>query len=135
MAESLAEFFSANFQVHRRERAYGQRRGYRMEWFTYGQILELASRFACELDARQIGKGDCVMLWGENRAEWVAAFFGCALRGAVVVPMDNGASADFAARVFRQVEARLLVCSRLHTQDTADKFPAAGLALILEDLE
>src|ERR1700723_3645137 len=134
MAESLAEFFSVNFQAHRFERAYGQRRGYRMEWFTYGQVLDLAFRFARELDARQIGKGDCVMLWGENRAEWVAAFFGCVLRGVVVVPMDNGASADFAARVFRQVEARLLVCSRPHAQATPDKFPAAGLALILEDL-
>jgi long-chain acyl-CoA synthetase len=134
MAESLAEFFSANFQAHRFERAYGQRRGYRMEWFTYGQVLELAFRFARELDARQIGKGDRVMLWGENRAEWVAAFFGCVLRGVVVVPMDNGASADFAARVFRQVEARLLVCSRPRAQETRDKFPAAGLALILEDL-
>src|SRR6202167_4293109 len=135
MAESLAEFFSVNFQAHRFERAYGQRRGYRMEWFTYGQVLDLAFRFARELDARQIGKGDRVMLWGENRAEWVAAFFGCVLRGVVVVPMDNGASADFAARVFRQVEARLLVCSRPHAQETPDKFPAAGLALILEDLE
>src|ERR1700678_714552 len=134
MAESLAEFFSANFQVHRRERAYGQRRGYRMEWFTYGQILELASRFACELDARQISKGDCVMLWGENRAEWVAAFFGCALRGAVVVPMDNGASADFAARVFRQVDAKLLVCSCAHAQEARNEFAAASSALILEDL-
>src|SRR5271166_3402496 len=107
MGESLAEFFSTNFQAHRHERAYGQRCGYRMEWFTYGQMLELASRFARELEARQIRQGDRVMLWGENRAEWVAAFFGCALRGAVVVPMDNGASPDFAARVFRQVEAKL----------------------------
>ena len=45
MAESLAEFFLANFQAHREERAYGQRCGYRMEWFTYGQVLEMAVRF------------------------------------------------------------------------------------------
>src|SRR5271169_1419154 len=133
MAESLAEFFSANFQAHRPERAYGQRCGYRMEWFTYGQILELASAFARELEARQIGKGDRVMLWGENCAEWVAAFFGCALRGAVVVPMDNGASTGFAARVFRQVDAKLLVSSRLHAEQTPNEFAAAS-PLILEDL-
>jgi len=135
MAESLAEFFFTHFQANRIERAYGQRRGYRMEWFTYGQVLELASRFVRELDARQIGKGDRVMLWGENRAEWVAAFFGCALRGAVVVPMDNGASGDFAARVFRQVEAKLLVCSRPHAQETSNEFTAAASALVLEDLQ
>ena len=42
MAESLAEFFLTNFRTDRKERAYGQRCGYRMEWFTYGQVLELA---------------------------------------------------------------------------------------------
>jgi long-chain acyl-CoA synthetase len=134
MAESLAEFFTIHFQAHRLERAYGQRRGYRMEWFTYGQVLEMASRFARELEARQIGDGDRVMLWGENRAEWVAAFFGCALRGVVVVPMDNGASADFAARVCRQVEAKLLVCSRPHAQEMPGEFPAVVPTVILEDL-
>src|SRR3984957_17779920 len=134
MAESLAEFFTIHFQAHRLERAYGQRRGYRMEWFTYGQVLAMASRFARELEARQIGDGDRVLLWGENRTEWVAAFFGCALRGVVVVPMDNGASADFAARVCRQVEAKLLVCSRPHAQETPGEFPAAVPTVILEDL-
>jgi len=116
MAESLADFFLTNFQVHYHERAYGQRCGYRMEWFTYGQVLEMAVQFASELEARGIGKGERVVLWGENSAEWVAAFFGCALRGVVVVPMDDGASGDFAARVAGQVEARLWVCSRKHAQ-------------------
>ena len=116
-AESLAEFLLANFRAHREERAYGKRCGYRMEWFTYGQVLEMALHFVAELEARGIGKGERVMLWGENCAEWVAAFFGCALRGVVVVPMDDGASAEFAARVAGQVEARLWVCSRRHAAE------------------
>jgi long-chain acyl-CoA synthetase len=117
MAESLAEFFVTHFRAHRDERAYGQRRGYRMEWFTYGQVLEMAVRFAGELEARRIGKGDRVMLWGENSAEWVAAFFGCALSGVVVVPMDEGAAAEFTGRVAGQVGARLWVSSRKHASE------------------
>jgi long-chain acyl-CoA synthetase len=132
MAESLAEFFRAHFQAYRDERAYGQRRGYRMEWFTYGQVMEMAFRFRRELEAHGIGKGDRVMLWGENCAEWVAAFFGCALGGVVVVPMDDGASADFAARVSGQVEAKLWVCSRRHTQHTSEA--GAVPYVVLEDL-
>src|SRR5580700_8370567 len=131
MAESLAEFFLATFQAHLDQRAYGQRRGYRMEWFTYSQVLEMAFRFCRVLEARHIGKGERVMLWGENCAEWVAAFSGCALRGVVVVPMDDGASADFAARVSRQVEAKLWVCSRRHTQH-ADE--SGTSPYVLEDL-
>ncbi|MCU1318265.1 MAG: AMP-dependent synthetase and ligase, partial [Candidatus Acidoferrum typicum] len=128
MAESLAEFFLANFEAHRDERAYGQRRGYRMEWFTYGQVMEMALQFCHELETLQIGKGERVMLWGENSAEWVAAFFGCATRGVIVVPIDDGAAADFAARVAGQVEARLWACSRKHVaEDIAGAIPVVVL--------
>jgi long-chain acyl-CoA synthetase len=126
MAESLSQFFLENFDLHRSERAYGQRRGYRMEWFTYGQVLEMASWFVEELRRRGIGKGERVMLWGENSAEWVAAFFACAAQGVVVVPMDDAASADFAARVARQVEAKLWVCSGKHAPEVGPEVPQLG---------
>ncbi len=122
MAESLAEFFLARFQAHPSEHAYGQRRGYRMEWFTYAQVLDMARRVAGELDARATGKGDRVLLWGQNSAQWVAAFFGCAMRGVVVVPIDDAASDDFARRVSEQVQAKLWICSQRHLQ--SDTTPA-----------
>ena len=127
MAESLAQFFLDNFRTHESERAYGQRRGYRMEWFTYGQVMEMAVWFGGELEARGIGKGERVMLWGENCAQWVSVFFGCVLRGVVMVPMDDGASTDFAGRVARQVEARLWVCSRRHAAESV----AVGTPMIV----
>src|SRR5579863_10210809 len=117
MSESLAEFFLENSDEHGDECAYRQRLGYRMEAFTYGEVIDLAWRFAQELDARGIARGDRVMVWGSNCAEWVAAFLGCALKGVVVVPMDDGASADFAWRVAQQVDAKLLVGGRQHIED------------------
>ncbi len=133
MAESLAQFFLQNFHAHREERAYRQRRGYRTESFTYGQILQMSCAFAHTLEARGIAKGDRVMLWGENCAEWVAAFFGCVLNGVIVVPMDDGAAADFAMRVFQQVQGKLLVGSRRHVNECASEgLPIATLTL--EDL-
>jgi len=132
MAQSLAQFFLANFQAHGDERAYGQRHGYRMEWFTYGQVLEMASRFSGDLETRGIGKGDRVILWGENCAQWVAAFFGCAMCGVIIVPMDDGAAADFAGRVSRQVESRLWVCSRRHATDI---IAGAAPVVVLEEIK
>ncbi len=73
-----------------------------------GRLAETAFQFARELENRGIGKGDRVLLWGPNSAEWVAAFFGCALRGAIVVPIDDVATAEFALRVHQQVNAKLL---------------------------
>jgi long-chain acyl-CoA synthetase len=128
MAESLADFFSEHFGAHRHECAYRQRSGYRMESFTYGQVMSMAHAFARELGSRGIAKGDRMMLWGENCAEWVAVFFGCALTGVVVVPMDDGASTDFAMRVLCQVQAKLVVSSRarVHTFEVGDS-PVASM--------
>src|SRR5882724_11629529 len=95
---SLLEYFD-NFLRLGRESAYIQRRGYRTVRWTYRQVAETAFRFARELAKRGIGKGERVLLWGPNSAEWVTAFFGCALRGAIVVPNDDVSAPDFAARV------------------------------------
>ncbi len=100
-----------NFRRHAREVAYVHRRGYRTQRWTYGEVLANANRFAHELEHRGIGKGDKVLIWGENCAEWVVAFFGCLLRGVVVVPIDKIAAPDFAQRVAQQVDAKLCVGS------------------------
>jgi long-chain acyl-CoA synthetase len=103
-----------DFLRRRRECAYIQRRGYRIERWSYRQVAETAFRFARELEQRGIGKGERVLLWGPNSAEWVAAFFGCGLRGVIVVPLDDAGATDFTQRVYRRVDGRLLVCSREH---------------------
>ena len=128
MAESIAEFFLEHFQSHRHECAYRQRRGYRSESLTYGDVLEMALGFARELESRKIAKGDRVMLWGQNTAEWVAVFFGCALRGVIVVPMDDNSAVDFAMRVFEQVSGKLLVISQRHLHDCAGANPAIAIS-------
>jgi long-chain acyl-CoA synthetase len=134
MPESLTEFFTDNFRARERERAYGQRRGYRTEWFTYGQVLDMAVAFSRELEKRGIAKGDRIMLWGENSVPWVAAFFGCVLRGVVVVPMDDGATCDFAGGVARQVDAKLLVCSQKRKKTTSAVIESLP-TLFFDDIE
>jgi len=124
---SLVEYLD-DFQRHGHECAYVQRRGYRTERWSYQQVAETAFRFAWELGQLGIAKGDRIVVWGPNSAEWVAVFFGCALRGAIVVPMDDAASDDFAARVKRESGAKLVVSSREHAL-------SCSADLILEDLQ
>src|SRR5512133_796442 len=95
---SVSDWLS-DFLKHGSECAYVQRRGYRTERWSYRMVAETAFQLARELAARGIGKGDRVLIWGENSAEWVAVFFGCALYGAIAVPMDDAASVDFVKRV------------------------------------
>ncbi len=92
--------------------AYVFPRGYRRERWSYQRVAGMAYQFAHELEARNIGKGDAVLLWSPNCAEWVAAFLGCALCGVIAVPIDDAASPDFACRISAQVRTRLVLCPR-----------------------
>ena len=113
---SVADYLD-NFLHRAADCAYIQRQGYRTIRWSYGQVAELAFRFAQELEIRKISKGDRVAIWAPNSAEWVAAFLGCALCGVVVVPMDDSASPDFAVKVFQQVSAKLVICSQQHLHE------------------
>jgi len=127
---SVVEYLD-HFLRRGQDTAYVQRRGYRTVRWSYRQVADLAFQFARELDARAITKGDRILLWGPNSAEWVAAFLGCALRGVVVVPMDDAGTPDFALRVHQQVNAKLLVCSREHVQES---IPALTLENLVDTL-
>jgi long-chain acyl-CoA synthetase len=98
----------SNFDLHPRDIAIVAPRGVRHRRITYSQLATLTRRFAAELARRSIQKGDRVLLWGENGPEWVAAFFGCILRGVVPVPVDFAGSLDFVARVEREVSPKCL---------------------------
>jgi len=120
-----------NFREHSREVAYVHRRGYRTQRWSYGDVVANAYRFARELEARGIGKDDKVLIWGENCAEWIAVFFGCLLRGAIVVPVDKIAAPDFAQRIAQQVDARLCVGS---AQNQIPEIPSLNLESLREEL-
>ena len=125
---SLVEYLR-NFTRSGRQWAYVERRGYRTARWSYSQIADLAYQFARELESRQIKQGDRVLIWGANSAAWVAAFLGCVVRGVVVVPIDDIATADFARRVHQQVDAKLLVCSKRHVMETG-----VGPVMLLDEL-
>jgi len=103
------------------------RRGLRVERWTYARLRDVAFGFSGQLFARGISKGDRVLFWAGNSPEWVAAFFGCLLRGVIVVPLDYESSPDFAARVQQQVEAKLILFSGDRLRDSALNIPRLSL--------
>ena len=111
MRSSLLDFI--NEGAHQRsKRAFTHRPRLRRKSWTYGEIADTANRFARELESRQIGSGDRVVIWAENSPEWVAAFFGLILRGAIAVPLDEQSSPDFVQRVCDKTEPKLVLAGR-----------------------
>jgi long-chain acyl-CoA synthetase len=79
------------------------------------------------LETRGVSKGERVLFWAGNGPEWVAAFFGCALRGAIAVPLDVESAPEFVEKVQRQTEARLMLVSA-ETRERAGGFVASQRA-------
>ncbi|HKP82286.1 MAG TPA: AMP-binding protein, partial [Pyrinomonadaceae bacterium] len=108
MRETLISFLN-DCITHGEQTAVAHWRGLRISRWSYARLASGAFQFARELEARGIGHGDRVLFWSENSPEWIAAFYGCLLRGAVVVPLDLKSAPDFAVRVQQQVSAKLLL--------------------------
>ncbi len=110
-----------DFARNRDQIAVVAQRGIRHRRTTYIDLAILSRRFAAELSFRQITRGDRVLIWAENSAEWIAAFFGCVLRGVLPVPLDASSEPVFVEKIIDEVSPKLIVADtgmllRLRTQ-------------------
>lgn len=101
-----------DFKRHGDQIAIVSRHGLRKEITSYKHLADQSGRFAALLESKGIVKGDRVLIWGENGAPWIAAFFGCILRGVLPVPIDAAGSDSFAHRVAQEVDPKLVTGSR-----------------------
>jgi long-chain acyl-CoA synthetase len=83
--------------------------GFRTWVATYSELYGAIGAIAAYFDERGIRKGDRVMIWGQNRMEWVAAFWACVARGAEAVPVDYRFSPDLVRRIQAESKPKLLV--------------------------
>jgi len=104
--------FLDQFERWNSESAYIFPRGYRHERWSYPRLSRVVNQFARELSARNITKGDAVLIWSHNCAEWVAVFLACAISGVIAVPVDDASTPDFARRVSEQVRTKFVLCPR-----------------------
>jgi long-chain acyl-CoA synthetase len=95
--------------------------GYRHRTHTYDAVGRAARGFAAALARHGVRKGDKVVVWGENRPEWIAAYWGCVISGVIVVPIDYRSSPAFVERVRQLVGARLVLVG----EEVSSPLPAA----------
>ncbi len=105
---TLVEFLPLIRALGKRE-AVRFHNGYRTAKWSYQTLYERLTAIVAYLDREGISKGDRVLLWGENRLEWVTVFWASVARGVEVVPVDFHSSERLVARIQEQVRARLLV--------------------------
>jgi long-chain acyl-CoA synthetase len=83
--------------------------GYRTRELTYRQVAANARAFAAALGEAGVAPDEKVVIWSENRAEWIIALWGCLLARVVLVPVDYRASPDLLSRITAIVEAKVVL--------------------------
>jgi long-chain acyl-CoA synthetase len=109
--------------------ATGLRLDIGLRWFTYGELRAKAYSIAALLAAQDVGAGERILIWSANSPEWVACLLGILLRGAVAVPLDEGATPDLISRIALETSSRMI----FHSADLDPSFLSLT-ALVLEDV-
>jgi fatty-acyl-CoA synthase len=76
---------------------------------TYAELDALSNRMARKLMEAGIRKGDSVAIFATNSPEYVAAFFGCARIGAVLVPINLLFTPEDVSYVFEKTRVKALL--------------------------
>jgi long-chain acyl-CoA synthetase len=79
---------------------------------TYGDLLERVRGFAGYLQGEKLEKGDCLLLWSASRIDWMVAYLGALLVGAVIVPLDVNSKEDFLSKIEQSAEAKFLITTQ-----------------------
>ena len=104
--------------------------GFRTWKLSYRQLYNRIGAFASYLNQRDLKKGDRVLLWGDNRIEWVTVFWGCLVQGVQVVPVDARFSSGLVKRIQAEVKAKLLVHG-----DTVETDPLELRKLLFSEMD
>ena len=105
--ETLLDFFRDFADVPGEFLIYDD--GLRSRAFSYRESAELARAFADRLRAEGIEPDQKIILYSENRPEWIFALWGCLLAGVVAVPLDFRSSLEFVGRIAGIVGARAIL--------------------------
>ena len=90
--------------------------GYRTEVASYSDLHRQIGAAIEFLRGNGIQKGDRVLIWAENRTEWVAAFWACIARGIIAVPVDFRFSKELVQRIESESRSKLTIDERTLTE-------------------
>lgn len=82
--------------------------GFRTVNLTYAEVYELAQKVAILLAQNNVNQGDKVLICAPNSPYWVCVFWGCLLRGAVIVPLNVQSTSKILQVIAQETKATIL---------------------------
>ncbi|GHV93776.1 long-chain-fatty-acid--CoA ligase [Spirochaetia bacterium] len=128
--QNFAQLLDAMARDHANNDAILYRSGKQREFtrWTYARYAEECRKLARGLLAAGLTKGDRVVLWSENRPEWMAVWMGTIIAGIVIVPVDFLVSEQECLNIIKITRARAFFYSG-RKQEFAVSLPSKGIQL------
>ena len=98
--------------------------------FTYGQSIERAASFAAALKGAGLVPGDRVLIALDNRPSFIDAWFGCALGGFVMVPLNTLLTGRILEDVVRRSSCRAAIAQEPYAAAIAPLLSEPRLRII-----
>ena len=108
---TLVALLKESTRKHRKKTALRMRPRFRTMSWTFGQLHNYATGIAARLEAEGIGFQDRVILIASNSPFWGGAFYGCLLRGVIVVPLNPQSQPEFIETIAKQTKAKAILYS------------------------
>ena len=127
---NFAQMIDATSRDHAARDAILYRCGKQKEFtrWNYARWGDECRRIARGLLAAGLVKGDRVVLWSENRPEWMAVWMGTAIAGIVIVPVDFLATEQECINILKITRAKAFFYSG-RKKEFAASLPSQGISL------
>ena len=83
--------------------------GFRTITSSYADLYGTIGAAVNYFEKNGIRKGERLLIWAENRMEWIAVFWACISSGVIAVPVDLRFSEDLIRRIESESKARLTI--------------------------
>jgi long-chain acyl-CoA synthetase len=118
--ETLVELLPEIQRLAHRE-AVRSSNGLRTKIATYKDLYGKIGAVVQFFNERGIRKNDRVLIWAENRLEWLAVFWGCVASGVQAVPVDFRFSPELVDRIRIESKPKLIIDNAM--LDTIENWP------------
>ncbi|MCK4502868.1 MAG: AMP-binding protein, partial [Desulfuromonadales bacterium] len=114
----LTKILEANAKKYANSLALTMRMGFRTVNMTYREVYDVSRKMALLLEQEGVGNGDKVLLLAPNSPYWICSFWGCLLRGAVVVPLNIQSTPELVEKIAKETDAKLFLAHRYYKHDS-----------------
>ncbi|MCK4265128.1 AMP-binding protein [Candidatus Babeliales bacterium] len=111
--QTLVSLFKNSVDKFSKKPILSMRPRWRIIRWSFGELNNFSSGIASVLEKYDVGFGDKVILISPNSPMWAGAFFGCLLKGAVIVPLNPQSPKDFVKKIIKETKAKVLLKSTL----------------------